>query len=91
MEVNQATTADLCKRATAVSGIRQIPPDLTKQLIVEVAASDVGLGAVVSRVHGEPSIRTKLSPAERNYDIGNYVIGLREQVSPLLCIMITAT
>lgn len=53
-------------------------PDPTKQLIIEVEASEVSLGAVLSQVHGEPSrlhpcpfFSRKLSSAECNYDIGN--------------------
>ena len=53
-------------------------PDPARQFIVEVDASDTGVGAVLSqrsaedqRVHPCAFFSRKLSPAERNYDIGN--------------------
>ena len=53
-------------------------PDPTRQFIVEVDASDVGVGAVLSqrssedhRIHPCAFFSCKLGPAERNYDIGN--------------------
>lgn len=53
-------------------------PDLTKQFIVEVDSSEVGLGAVLSQVHREPGrldpcafFSCKSNLVERNYDIGN--------------------
>ena len=53
-------------------------PDLTRQFIVEVDASDTGVGAVLSqwaardqKVHPCAFFSRKLTPAERNYDIGN--------------------
>ena len=54
-------------------------PDPARQFIVEVDASDTGVGAVLSqrsvedqKVHPCAFFSRKLSPAERNYDIGNY-------------------
>ncbi|KAL2083807.1 hypothetical protein ACEWY4_021580 [Coilia grayii] len=53
-------------------------PDPTKQFIVEVDASDVGVGAVLSqrspedhKVHPCAFFSHRLSPAEGNYDIGD--------------------
>ncbi|KAI7805934.1 Pol polyprotein [Triplophysa rosa] len=53
-------------------------PDPERQFIVEVDASDVGIGAVLSqrsggdgKVHPCAFYSHRLSPAERNYDIGN--------------------
>ncbi|KAL0150894.1 hypothetical protein M9458_053813, partial [Cirrhinus mrigala] len=46
--------------------------------IVEVDASNTGVGAILSQRHGDPAkmhpcayFSRKLSPAERNYDVGN--------------------
>lgn len=53
-------------------------PDTKRQFIVEVDASEVGVGAVLSqrspidnKVHPCAFLSRKLSPAERNYDVGN--------------------
>ncbi len=53
-------------------------PDTQLSFIVEVDASTTGVEAVLSQLHGEPPhlhpcayYFRKLSPAERNYDIGN--------------------
>ncbi len=53
-------------------------PDPQLLFVVEVDASTTGVGAVLSQHHGEPPrlhpcafFSKKLSPAERNYDIGN--------------------
>uniref|UniRef100_A0A3B3H5K4 Gypsy retrotransposon integrase-like protein 1 n=1 Tax=Oryzias latipes TaxID=8090 RepID=A0A3B3H5K4_ORYLA len=55
-----------------------IQPDTHKQFIVEVDASDSGVGAVLSQRESPSSklkpcayFSRKLSPAERNYDVGN--------------------
>ncbi|KAK7878585.1 hypothetical protein WMY93_030421 [Mugilogobius chulae] len=53
-------------------------PDPSRQFVVEVDASDSGIGAVLSqrspednKMHPCAFFSRKLSPAERNYDIGN--------------------
>ena len=53
-------------------------PDAERQFVVEVDASDVGVGAVLSqrvasdqKLHPCAFFSRRLSPAERNYDIGN--------------------
>ncbi len=55
-----------------------IHPDPGRPFIVEVDASTTGVGAFLSQQQGNPSrlhpcafFSRKLSPAERNYDIGN--------------------
>jgi len=49
-----------------------IQPDITSQFTVEVDASDTGVGAVLSqRSSPDGKLSQKLSPAERNYDVGN--------------------
>lgn len=53
-------------------------PDPQLPFVVEVDASEVGVGAILSQRHGSPSklypcayFSYKLSPAERNYDVRN--------------------
>lgn len=55
-----------------------IQPDPNRQFIVEVDASEVGVGAVLSqrsakdnRIHPCAYFSHRLSPAEQNYDVGN--------------------
>ncbi|CAM4463975.1 unnamed protein product [Leuciscus chuanchicus] len=55
-----------------------VTPDPERQFIVEVDASDVGVGAILSqrsslddKVHPCAFFSHRLSPAERNYDVGN--------------------
>lgn len=55
-----------------------IAPDPSRQFVVEVDASEVGVGAVLSqrsssddKMHPCAFLSHRLSPAERNYDIGN--------------------
>ena len=50
-------------------------PDPGRQFIVEVDASDTGIGAVLSQraaeVHPVAFLSRRFTPAERNYDVGN--------------------
>lgn len=55
-----------------------VHPDETRQFVVEVDASDTGVGAVLfqrsasdSKLHPCAFFSRRLSPAERNYDVGN--------------------
>lgn len=55
-----------------------ITPDTNRQFIVEVDASEVGVGAILSqrsstdeRIHPCAFFSHRLSPAERYYDVGN--------------------
>uniref|UniRef100_A0A8C2B1F0 Gypsy retrotransposon integrase-like protein 1 n=1 Tax=Cyprinus carpio TaxID=7962 RepID=A0A8C2B1F0_CYPCA len=55
-----------------------LTPDSSRQFIVEVDASEVGVGAVLSqrsasdnKIHPCAYFSHRLSPAERNYDVGN--------------------
>ncbi len=54
-----------------------VTPDVIRQFIVEVDASEVGIGAILSqrsavddKVHPCTFFSHRLSPAERNYDVG---------------------
>lgn len=56
-----------------------LTPDIARQFIVKVDASEVGVGAVLSqrsaadgKVHPCAFFSHRLSPAERNYDVGNH-------------------
>lgn len=54
-----------------------VTPDSSKQFTVEVDASEVGVGAILSqrssdnKLHPCAVFSHRLSPAERNYDVGN--------------------
>uniref|UniRef100_A0A3P9IIW0 Gypsy retrotransposon integrase-like protein 1 n=1 Tax=Oryzias latipes TaxID=8090 RepID=A0A3P9IIW0_ORYLA len=74
----EAQTAFDTLKSLFVTAPILIQPDPTRQFIVEVDASDTGVGAVLSqREHTSGKLKPcaffsrKLSPAERNYDVGN--------------------
>ncbi|KAL1022165.1 hypothetical protein UPYG_G00022990, partial [Umbra pygmaea] len=67
---------DLKERFTSAPILTQ--PDPARQFVVEVDASDVGVGAVLSqrssedgKLHPCAFLSRRLSPAETNYDVGN--------------------
>ncbi len=69
-------------RSYFVSAPIFVAPDPSRQFVVEVDASEVGVGAVLSqrsstdgKMHPCAYFSHRLSPAERNYDIGNRVAG----------------
>ncbi|KAG1930727.1 retrotransposable element [Pimephales promelas] len=72
----QQAFQELKKRFTTAPILRH--PDPERQFIVEVDASNTGVGAILSQRQGNPAkmfpcafFSRKLSPAERNYDVGN--------------------
>ena len=67
---------DLKRRFTSAPILTQ--PDPNRQFIVEVDASDVGVGAILSqrsakdgKVHPCAFFSHRLTPSEHNYDVGN--------------------
>ncbi|KAL0152607.1 hypothetical protein M9458_052330, partial [Cirrhinus mrigala] len=74
-EANQAFVS-LKERFTTAPILRHPDPNLP--FVIEVDASDCGIGAVLSQRHGQPGklhpcafYSRKLTSAERNYDVGN--------------------
>ncbi|KAI4887888.1 hypothetical protein NFI96_000720 [Prochilodus magdalenae] len=72
----ESAFADLKQRFITAPLLKH--PDPSKPFVVEVDASNVGVGAVLSQHSGEPPklkpvayFSHKLSPAERNYGIGD--------------------
>uniref|UniRef100_A0A8C1NZE8 Gypsy retrotransposon integrase-like protein 1 n=1 Tax=Cyprinus carpio TaxID=7962 RepID=A0A8C1NZE8_CYPCA len=75
---NAAEAAFAKLKSCFVSAPILVTPDRSRQFIVEVDASEVGVGAVLSqrassdgKVHPCAYYSHRLSPAEVNYDIGN--------------------
>ncbi len=73
-----ATEAFNTLKETFICAPILVHPDPDKAFVVEVDASTTGVGAVLSQQQGTPAkllpcafFSRKLSPAERNYDIGN--------------------
>lgn len=74
----QAETAFKRLQRSFTSAPILVHPDPSLQFVVEVDASGVGIGAVLSqkspvdgRLHPCAFLSKKLSPAETNYDVGN--------------------
>ena len=76
---DKATEKAFCKlKSRFVSAPILIHPDPKSQFVVDVDASNVGVGAILSqcpagdsKVHPCAFYSHQLSPAEQNYDIGN--------------------
>ncbi len=75
---NAADSAFSKLKSCFVSAPILVAPDPSRQFVVEVDASEVGVGAVLSqrssaddKMHPCAFFSHRLSPAERNYDIGN--------------------
>ncbi len=73
-----ATEAFNTLKETFITAPILVHPDPDKAFVVEVDASTTGVGAMLSQQQGTPAklhpcafFSRKLSPAERNYDIGN--------------------
>uniref|UniRef100_A0A8P4GPN0 Gypsy retrotransposon integrase-like protein 1 n=1 Tax=Dicentrarchus labrax TaxID=13489 RepID=A0A8P4GPN0_DICLA len=74
----EAETAFLALKELFTSAPVLRHPDPSLQFVVEVDASDTGIGAVLSqrspkdqKLHPCAFLSRRLSPAERNYDVGN--------------------
>lgn len=74
----QADQAFMTLKERFTSAPILVLPDPHQQFVVEVDASDVGIGAILSqrskednKMHPCAFLSSKLSPAERNYDVGN--------------------
>ncbi|KAL0167369.1 hypothetical protein M9458_039213, partial [Cirrhinus mrigala] len=75
-EMASQAFASLKERFTSATILKH--PDPSLPFIMEVDASDCGIGAVLSQRHGQPGklfpcafFSRKLTQAERNYDVGN--------------------
>ncbi len=75
---NAAQTAFTNLKSHFVSAPILIAPDPSRQFVVEVNASEVGVGAVLSqhsladdKMHPCAFFSHRLTPTEHNYDIGN--------------------
>ncbi|KAI2657297.1 Transposon Tf2-9 polyprotein [Labeo rohita] len=74
---SSATQAFTSLRSAFCTAPALVLPDPHKSFVVEVDASTVGAGAVLSQYSGEPprlhqcAFSRKFSPAEQTYDIGN--------------------
>ncbi|KAL3980939.1 ETS domain-containing transcription factor ERF [Sarotherodon galilaeus] len=71
-----ARQAFSCLKECFASAPILVQPDLSQPFVVEVDTSDAGVGAVLSqrqggKLHPCAYFSRRLSPAERNYDVGN--------------------
>ncbi len=76
--MNEATSAFTKLKSSFTSAAILKHPDPNLPFVVEVDASDCGIGAVLSQRHGQLAklypcayFSRKLTSAERNYDVGN--------------------
>ncbi len=75
---NEATAAFTKLKSSFTSAPILKHPDPNLPFVLEVDASDCGIGGVLSQRHGQPAklypcafFSRKLTSAERNYDVGN--------------------
>ena len=69
----EAERAFLALKSLFTSAPVLMLPQPSRQFIVEVDASDVGIGAVLSQqIHPVAFLSRRFTPTETNYDVGNW-------------------